>query len=136
MQYLDDEIITNYSNTRKIKKWQTVKHEVWHACLKEGKSMPIWRDDKNLLKKVTVLNGPRWSNIISWTGNVMKHVGSVFRWGKSSIELKETSYAGDHKTQGLMSHRVWSKFFEMFYMKNDILDIHGDSEKMNFDLYI
>ena len=70
MQYLDDEIITNYSNTRKIKKRQTVKHEMWHACLKEGKIMPIWRDDKNLLKKVTVLNGPRWSNIISWTRGI------------------------------------------------------------------
>lgn len=46
MQYLDDEIITNYSNTKEIKKWQTVKHEMWHACLKEGKIMLIWKDDK------------------------------------------------------------------------------------------
>ena len=34
-----------------------------------------------------------------------------------------------------MSRRIWSKVFEMFYMKNDILDIRGDSE-INFDLYI
>lgn len=128
MQYLDDEIITNYSNTKEIKKWQTVKHEMWHACLKEGKIMLIWKDDKNLLKKVTVLNGPRWSNIISGTGNGMKHMGSIFRQGKSSIGLKETSYVGDHKTQGFMSHRVWSKFFEIFYMRNDIFDTHEDSE--------
>ena len=58
----------------------------------------------------------------------MKHMGSIFRQGKSSIELKEASYVGDHKTQGLRSHRVWSKFFEIFYMKNDIFDIHEDSE--------
>lgn len=60
------------------------------------------------------------------------NTGSIFKWGKSSTELKETSYVGDHK------HKVlWAEFglgnvlyeeWHTWYTQ--------DSEKINFDLYI